>query len=236
MLKVEHLTVHYGHIQALKDVDFEVKKNQIISLIGANGAGKTTTLMAISGMVTKQDGQITFDGEDISRQKAHMITRKGLSHVPEGRHVFPNLTVEENLITGTIGAGKISKTVINERMEEMYGLFPRLKERVTQLAGTLSGGEQQMLAIARGLMNEPKLIMLDEPSLGLAPKVVDEIFELILKIRDMGKTVLLIEQNAAMALSISDYAYVLELGHITLCGTGQELLDNPEVAKAYLGI
>lgn len=236
MLKVEHLTVHYGHIRALEDVSFEVKKNQIISLIGANGAGKTTTLMAISGMVTKQSGQVIFDGTDISRKKAHMITREGLSHVPEGRHVFPNLTVEENLITGTIGAGKLSRAVIRERSEEMYDLFPRLKERITQNAGTLSGGEQQMLAIARGLMNEPKLIMLDEPSLGLAPKVVDEIFELILKIRDMGKTVLLIEQNAALALSISDYAYVLELGHITLQGTGQELLTNPQVITAYLGI
>lgn len=236
MLKVEELTVHYGHIQALEGISFQVKKNQIISLIGANGAGKTTTLMAISGMVTKQRGHILFDGTDISRQKAHLITRSGLSHVPEGRHVFPNLTVEENLITGTIGGEKLTKTVIRQRMEEMYEMFPRLRERTDQLAGTLSGGEQQMLAIARGLMNEPKLIMLDEPSLGLAPKVVDEIFELILKIRDMGKTVLLIEQNAAMALSISDYAYVLELGHITLQGTGQELLNDPKVIKAYLGI
>jgi len=236
LLKVEHLTVHYGHIQALEDVSFEVKKNQIISLIGANGAGKTTTLMAISGMVAKQQGSVTFDGTDISHYKAHMITSGALSHVPEGRHVFPNLTVEENLITGTIAAGKITKSVIHDRMEEMFEMFPRLRERVDQLAGTLSGGEQQMLAIARGLMNDPKLIMLDEPSLGLAPKVVDEIFDLILKIRNMGKTVLLIEQNAAMALSISDYAYVLELGHITLQGTGQELLNDPKVIKAYLGI
>ncbi|MDO4261444.1 MAG: ABC transporter ATP-binding protein [Eubacteriales bacterium] len=236
MLKVEHLTVRYGHIQALEDVSFEVKKNQIISLIGANGAGKTTSLMSISGMVPKIGGSVVFDGTDISRQKAHMITRNGLSHVPEGRRVFPGLTVEENLVTGTIGAGKISKAVMRERMEEMYELFPRMRERASQTAGTLSGGEQQMLAIARGLMNDPKLIMLDEPSLGLAPKVVDEIFELILKIRDMGKTVLLIEQNAALALSISDYAYVLELGHITLHGTGQELLHDPMVMKAYLGI
>ena len=236
MLKVSNLSVNYGYVHALHDVSFEVKDNQIVSLIGANGAGKTTTLMAISGLVDKAQGKVEFDKNDITHAKSHMITRMGLSHVPEGRHVFPRLSVEENLIMGSIADKNITKSETKERIEEMYSLFPRLKERRTQAAGTLSGGEQQMLAIARGMMNAPKLIMLDEPSLGLAPIIVDEIFDLILKIKAMGNTVLLIEQNASLALSIADYAYVLELGRIILEDTGKNLLVNPEVKTAYLGI
>ena len=236
MLKVENLSVNYGHISALRNATFEVPENRIVSLIGANGAGKTTTLMAISGMVGKSGGTVTFKGKDISNYKAHMVTKMGISQVPEGRRVFPKLTVEENLTTGTFGKPGMPKSRVTQLRQEMYEIFPRLKERRDQLAGTLSGGEQQMLAIARGMMSDPELMMLDEPSLGLAPIVIDEIFDLILKIKKMGKTVLLIEQNASIALSISDYAYVLELGQITLSGTGRELLENKDVKKAYLGI
>jgi branched-chain amino acid transport system ATP-binding protein len=236
MLTVSNLSVNYGYVQALHDVSFEVKDNQIVSLIGANGAGKTTALMSISGLVPKAAGQVHFDGHDITHTRAHVITRLGLSHVPEGRHVFPKLSVEENLIMGSMADKKMARSEMKHRMEEMYGLFPRLRERRTQAAGTLSGGEQQMLAIARGMMNDPKVLMLDEPSLGLAPIIVSEIFDLILKIKAMGKTVLLIEQNASLALSIADYAYVLELGRVILQDTGKNLLANPEVKKAYLGI
>lgn len=236
MLKITDLCVDYGHVQALKGISFEVKEGQIVSLIGANGAGKSTTLMAISGMVEKASGTVTFAGMDITDERGHAISRMGISHVPEGRHVFPRLSVEENLIMGSVSDKSAGKAQTAERMETMYQLFPRLRERRSQGAGTLSGGEQQMLAIARGMMCDPKLVMLDEPSLGLAPIIVDEIFSLILKIHDMGKTVLLIEQNASLALSIADYSYVLELGEIVLEDTGQGLLVNPEVKKAYLGI
>lgn len=236
MLKVEGLSVSYGQILALKDASFHVQKNQIVSLIGANGAGKTTTLMAISGMIPKESGTILLDGKDISDCKPHMISRMRLSHVPEGRRVFAKLTVEDNILAGSLSNRDMTKAELAQNLEEMYQLFPRLRERRKQEAGTLSGGEQQMLAIARGLISNPKLVMLDEPSLGLAPIVVDEIFDLILKIRDSGTTVLLIEQNASLALQIADYAYVLELGHLALRGTGKELLSNPDVKKAYLGI
>ena len=236
MLKVDHLSVSYGQIRALNDVSFQVRKNQIVSLIGASGAGKTTTLMAISGMIPKEEGTILLDGKDISREKPHLISRMRLSHVPEGRRVFSKLTVEDNILAGSISNREMTKGELAQNLEEMYQLFPRLRERRKQEAGTLSGGEQQMLAIARGLVSNPEIVMLDEPSLGLAPIVVDEIFELILKIRDSGTTVLLIEQNASLALQIADYAYVLELGNLALQGTGRELLSNPEVKKAYLGI
>lgn len=236
MLKVACLMVDYGYVHALKGVSFEVKDNQIVSLIGANGAGKTTTLMAISGMAEKAGGSVMLDDVDITDMKGHEIARLGISHVPEGRHVFPKLSVEENLVMGSVSDAKVSRAVIQQRMEEMYQLFPRLRERRTQGAGTMSGGEQQMLAIARGLMSDPRVVMLDEPSLGLAPIIVDEIFELILKIRGLGKTVLLIEQNASLALSIADYAYVLELGQVILQDTGKGLLVNPDVKRAYLGI
>lgn len=235
MLKIENLVVNYGYISALRDISFEVKDNEIVCLIGSNGAGKTTSLMSISNLVKKESGKIYFKDKDITNLKPHEIVSMGISHVPEGRHVFPDLSVEENLVMGTISIKKLDKKIIEERKEEMFKLFPRLKERRTQAAGTLSGGEQQMVAIARGLMCDPKLLMLDEPSLGLAPIVVEEIFELILRIKESGKTVLLIEQNASMALSISDRGYVLENGSIVLTGPGKDLLVNDDVKKAYLG-
>ncbi|WP_312644038.1 ABC transporter ATP-binding protein [Hydrogenoanaerobacterium sp.] len=235
MLKIENLSVNYGYITALTNVNLEVNQGEIITLIGGNGAGKTTTLMSISGLVEKARGKITFKGEDITRKAPDKIVKMGLSHVPEGRKIFPALTVYENLIAGTLGNPSLKKDRVAELIEENYLLFPRLKERATQGGGSLSGGEQQMLAIARGLMMEPDIIMLDEPSLGLAPIVVEEIFELILKIREKGKTVLLIEQNASMALSIADRGYVLETGNVILEGKGKSLLENPEVKRAYLG-
>ena len=235
MLKIDHLSVNYGYITALTDISLEVKKGEIITLIGGNGAGKTTTMMSISNLVEKESGKIFFKDQDITNTAPDKIVKMGLAHVPEGRKIFPSLTVYENLQAGTLGNPKLTKGEINDLIVQCYDLFPRLKERSTQGGGSLSGGEQQMLAIARGLMMDPELIMLDEPSLGLAPIVVEEIFELILKIRDMGKTVLLIEQNASMALSIADRGYVLETGSITLSGRGKELLVNPEVMRAYLG-
>ena len=236
MLKVENLSVHYGYINALSDVSIEVNEGEIITLIGGNGAGKTTTLMSVSNLVEKSSGRVLFREEDITNKAPDKIVKLGISHVPEGRKIFPQLTVYENLIAGTFGKPKMGKQKIEALVEENYVLFPRLKERMKQTGGSLSGGEQQMLAIARGLMMDPALIMLDEPSLGLAPIIVEEIFALIAKIRDIGKTVLLIEQNASMALSIADRGYVLEIGHVTLTGTGQELLVNPEVKRAYLGV
>lgn len=235
MLKIDHLSVNYGYITALTDISLEVKKGEIITLIGGNGAGKTTTMMSISNLVEKESGKIFFKDQDITNTAPDKIVKMGLAHVPEGRKIFPSLIVYENLQAGTLGNPKLTKGEINDLIVQCYDLFPRLKERSTQGGGSLSGGEQQMLAIARGLMMDPELIMLDEPSLGLAPIVVEEIFELILKIRDMGKTVLLIEQNASMALSIADRGYVLETGSITLSGKGKELLVNPEVMRAYLG-
>ena len=236
MLKIENLSVDYGNISALRGVSLEVKENQIVSLIGANGAGKTTTLMAVSGLAAKSGGSVSFAGEDITRERASRIVQRGICHVPEGRHIFPRMTVEENLVAGSFGDRAISRVKVREKVEEMYDLFPRLKERKSQLGGTLSGGEQQMLASARGLMFDPRLVMFDEPSMGLAPIVVEEIFGLILKIKEMGKTILLIEQNASMALQIADWGYVLETGEITLQGAGRDLLADENVKKAYLGI
>lgn len=235
MLDVKNLKVNYGYISALRGIDFEVNEGEIITLIGGNGAGKTTTLMSISNLVPKTEGEIIFEGKDISNMVAHKIVQEGISHVPEGRKIFPALSVRENLITGTFGNNKMKKERINENLERMYELFPRLKERINQGGGTLSGGEQQMLAIGRGLMMDPDLIMLDEPSLGLAPIIVEEIFELILRIKKSGKTVLLIEQNAAMALQIADRGYVLERGNIVMTGTGKELINDERVRKSYLG-
>ena len=236
MLKIENLSVDYGNISALRGVSLEVKENQIVSLIGANGAGKTTTLMAVSGLAAKSGGSVSFAEEDITRERASRIVQRGICHVPEGRHIFPRMTVEENLVAGSFGDRTISRVKVREKVEEMYDLFPRLKERKSQLGGTLSGGEQQMLAIARGLMFDPRLVMFDEPSMGLAPIVVEEIVGLILKIKEMGKTILLIEQNASMALQIADWGYVLETGEITLQGAGRDLLADENVKKAYLGI
>lgn len=236
MLKVNKLMVNYNTTQAVRGISFEVNEHEVVSLIGANGAGKTSALLAISGIVEKDGGEVVFKGKDITGTQPHKIVAMGLCHVPEGRNIFPQLTVEENLIMGKTAAGKLTKAEVKRRIEAQFELFPRLKERRRQAGGQLSGGEQQMLAIGRGLMGEPDLIMMDEPTLGLAPMVVDEIFDLILKIRDTGKTVLLIEQNANMSLSVCDRAYVLERGSIILTGSGEELLDDPMVQKAYLGI
>ncbi|MCR4706660.1 MAG: ABC transporter ATP-binding protein [Clostridiales bacterium] len=236
LLDIQHLTVYYGYVQALEDISIHVDEGEIVTLIGANGAGKTTTLMSVSGLTEKAEGHIFIDGQDVTRAAPDRVVRLGVSHVPEGRKIFPQLTVYENLIAGTFGKKGITKGEIANLIERNYDLFPRLKERAGQAGGSLSGGEQQMLAIARGLMMDPRLIMLDEPSLGLAPIVVEEIFELIETIRKQGKTVLLIEQNASAALAVADRGYVLETGRVTLTGTGKELLANPEVRKAYLGM
>ena len=236
MLKVKNLKVNYGHISALNGISIEVPDNSIVSLIGANGAGKTTTLMAISGLVDAAEGQILLDNMDITDCRPNSIVQMGVCHVPEGRHVFPELSVYENLVAGAIPCKKLPRAELQNRIEQQFELFPRLKERSSQMAGTMSGGEQQMLAISRGLMSNPKLLMLDEPSLGLAPIIVEEIFNMIEKVRKAGTTVLLIEQNASIALQISDYAYAIELGRISLSGTGQELLNSEDVKRVYLGM
>ena len=236
MLKGKNLKVTYGHISALNGISFEVPDNSIVSLIGANGAGKTTTLMAISGLVDAAEGQILLDDMDITDCRPNSIVQMGVCHVPEGRHVFPELSVYENLVAGAIPCKKLPRAELQNRIEQQFELFPRLKERSSQMAGTMSGGEQQMLAISRGLMSNPKLLMLDEPSLGLAPIIVEEIFNMIEKVRKAGTTVLLIEQNASIALQISDYAYAIELGRISLSGTGQELLNSEDVKRVYLGM
>ena len=236
MLKVKNLKVNYGHISALNGISFEVPDNSIVSLIGANGAGKTTTLMAISGLVDAAEGQILLDDMDITDCRPNSIVQMGVCHVPEGRHVFPELSVNDNLVAGAIPCKKLPRAELQNRIEQQFELFPRLKERSSQMAGTMSGGEQQMLAISRGLMSNPKLLMLDEPSLGLAPIIVEEIFNMIEKVRKAGTTVLLIEQNASIALQISDYAYAIELGRISLSGTGQELLNSEDVKRVYLGM
>jgi len=236
MLDIENLSVNYGYVSALRGITLHVGQGEIITLIGGNGAGKTTTLMSISNLIEKAEGRITFKGKDITGMAPHRIVKMGICHVPEGRRIFPSLSVKENLLAGTVGNPALKKTDQDRLFEEVYALFPRLRERMQQNGGSLSGGEQQMLAIARGLMMDPDLIMLDEPSLGLAPIIVEEIFELILKIKQKGKTILLIEQNAGMALQVADRGYVLVTGQITLSGTGKELLVNPEVRRAYLGM
>lgn len=236
MLKIENLSVRYGHVEALRDISLEVQEHEIVTLIGSNGAGKTTTLMAISSLAAKDEGRIEFAGTDITNLSPEKVVHLGIAHVPEGRRIFPSLTVYENLMMGTLGNKKLTKARIAELVDAQFALFPRLSERRSQAGGSLSGGEQQMLAVARGLMMDPEMIMLDEPSLGLAPIIVEEIFELILKIRDMGKTVLLIEQNASMALSIADRGYVIANGAVLLSGTGEDLLNNEDVKKAYLGV
>ncbi|MGB4656797.1 MAG: ABC transporter ATP-binding protein [Bacillota bacterium] len=232
MLSLSDLHVHYGGIHALKGISLEVPANQIITLIGANGAGKSTTLRAICGLVRASSGTITFQGKDITRASTTQIVQMGITMVPEGRRVFPDLTVLENLC---LGAYTRSDPGVKKDLDWVFSLFPRLKERKAQLAGTLSGGEQQMLAVGRALMASPTLLMMDEPSLGLAPMLVQEIFNIIKAIHGEGKTVLLIEQNARAALQLADYGYVLETGRIVLSGTGKELLARDEVRKAYLG-
>ena len=233
MLKIENLHVSYGGIRALRGVSLEVPDGKIVTLIGANGAGKSTTLRTISGLIKADSGSITYDGQELLGQPIYKILEKGIAMVPEGRRVFTNLTVRENLKVGAYL--RKDKAEIEKDLDWVYSLFPRLKERDWQLAGTLSGGEQQLLAVGRALMSKPKLIMMDEPSLGLAPLVVKGIFEIIQEINRQGVTVLLIEQNANMALKTADIGYVLETGEITLSGSGRELLANEAVKKAYLG-
>lgn len=231
MLKVSNLVVNYGHVEALRDVSIEVHKGQIVSIIGANGAGKSTMLNTISGLVKPVSGKVIFEGIELP-QKAYKVVSHGVVQVPEGRKTFSGLTVQDNLL---VGGYLFSKKQREEQMKRQFEQFPILKERKDQFAGTLSGGEQQMLAVARGLMSNPKILLLDEPSMGLAPLIVNQIYDLIRQIRDSGITVLLVEQNAHKALGVCDYAYVLENGKITLQGTGEELLQSDEVRKAYLG-
>jgi len=231
MLKVEDLQVYYGAIHAIKGVSFEVNEGEIVALIGANGAGKSTILKTVSGLMHPRSGKITFMDQDITHTDAYKLLRHGLAHVPEGRRIFLQMTVQENLEMGAF----IHKNLNQDDLDMVFELFPRMKERRRQIAGTLSGGEQQMLAMGRALMSSPKLLMLDEPSMGLAPILVDQIFDIVKSLHKAGKTVLLVEQNASKALDLADRAYVLETGKITLSGTGKELKRSDDVRKAYLG-
>lgn len=235
MLQVESLSVSYGAISALKGISFTVPDRSIVTLIGANGAGKTTTLRTISGLVPALSGRIVFNGEDILNRPPHLVVARGISQSPEGRMIFPGLSVQENLMLGAYL--RKDRAEIDRDLEYCYTIFPRLKERMKQAGGTLSGGEQQMLAIARALMSRPKVLLLDEPSLGIAPILVKLIFEKVVEInRDLGTTILLVEQNANMALQTASYAYVLETGEITIEGPASDLASNEEVQKAYLGM
>jgi branched-chain amino acid transport system ATP-binding protein len=234
MLSVKNLKVTYGNIAAISDVSFEVPEGKIVCLIGANGAGKTTTLRAVSGLVAPSGGMVTFKGMDITNTPAHKLVSMGISHVPEGRRIFPVLTVKENL---ELAAWTLKdKGEVARRMEEVYEMFPRIKDRIGQLGGTLSGGEQQMLAVARAMVTGGDILLLDEPSMGLAPVLVDEIFDKIVAINKKGTTVLLVEQNAFEALEISDFAYVLEVGYSTISGPSKEIAADPRVREAYLGV
>lgn len=233
MIKIDNLVVSYGGIEALKGISLDVPSGKIVTLVGANGAGKSTTLKSIVGLVKLKSGSIDYEGTDLTKLNTEIMVKKGIALVPEGRKVFADLTVLENLKIGAYT--RKDRTGIEEDLEKVYLLFPRLKERTWQAAGTLSGGEQQMLAIGRALMSRPKLIMMDEPSLGLAPIIVKELFGIIKRINEEGMTVLLIEQNANAALKIADIGYIMETGMITLKGTGKELLNNEEIKKAYLG-
>ncbi|WP_367186339.1 ABC transporter ATP-binding protein [Oscillibacter sp.] len=232
MLKVDDINVYYGSIHAIKGVSFEVNKGEIVTLIGANGAGKSTTLNTISGLLHSKTGSVSFMGEDLAKVPSHKIVSKGLALVPEGRRIFLQMTVQENLEMGAYTCG--TKTV-DEDLGKVYAQFPRLKERYRQVAGTLSGGEQQMLAMGRALMSHPTLLMLDEPSMGLAPILVEQIFDIIQRLHQSGTTILLVEQNAQAALSVADRGYVLETGKVLTSGTGSELLASPVIKKAYLG-
>ena len=233
MLEIKDLEVYYGAIKALKGISFNVEEGEIIALIGANGAGKTTTLHTISGLLPAKHGSVKFNDKELTKIPAHKIVSMGIAQVPEGRRVFAQLSVYENLVLGAYT--RKDKNEINETLEKVYDRFPRLKERTTQLAGTLSGGEQQMLAMGRALMSKPSIILMDEPSMGLSPLYVNEIFDIIQEINKSGTTVLLVEQNAKKALSIANRAYVLETGTISLSGDAHELMDNEQVKKAYLG-
>ena len=233
MLEVKNLEVYYGVICALKGISFEVNEGEIVSLIGANGAGKTTMMQSVVGIIPKKNGSVIFDGQDITKTPCHKIVQLGMTQVPEGRRIFQELTVYENLMMGAYTIR--DQQAFKADLESTFERFPRLAERRNQIAGTLSGGEQQMLAMSRALMSHPKLLMLDEPSMGLAPILVDQIFDIIKELHAAGTTILLVEQNASKALQIADRAYVLETGSITLSGTGAELAQSDEVRKAYLG-
>ena len=233
MLEIKDLNVYYGVIQALKGISFEVNEGEVIALIGANGAGKTTTLHTLTGLISAKSGSIVLDGKDITKTPAHKIVKMGIAHVPEGRRIFQNLTVLDNIRLGAFT--RKDKDGIAADVEKVYKLFPRLEERTTQIAGTLSGGEQQMLAMGRALMSKPRIVVMDEPSMGLSPILVSEIFDIIENIREQGTTVLLVEQNAKKALSIADRAYVLETGKIVLSGKASDLINDESVKKAYLG-
>lgn len=233
MLEVKDLQVYYGMIQAIKGISFEVNQGEVIALIGANGAGKTTTLHTVTGLISPKSGQVLFEGKDITKTPAHKIVSMGMAHVPEGRRVFAELSVYENLRMGAYT--RKDKAEIEETLKNVYKRFPRLKERKNQLAGTLSGGEQQMLAMGRALMSKPRIILMDEPSMGLSPIMVNEIFDIIRAVSESGTTVLLVEQNAKKALSIADRAYVLETGKIVLSGDAKDLLEDDSIKKAYLG-
>ena len=231
MLKIDDIHVYYGAIHAIKGVSFEVKEGEIVALIGANGAGKSTILKTVSGLMHPRSGSISFCGQDIAHTDAYKLLRTGLAHVPEGRRIFLQMSVQENLEMGAY----INKEVSQADLDMVFNYFPRLKERRKQIAGTLSGGEQQMLAMSRALMSHPKMMMLDEPSMGLAPILIDQIFDIVKQLHADGTTILLVEQNASKALEIADRAYVLETGKVTLAGTGKELAQSDEVKKAYLG-
>ena len=233
ILEVKDLEVYYGVIRALKSISFRVEEGETVALIGANGAGKTTTLHTISGLIPMRKGQMFFDGKDLSRIKPHALAAMGMAHVPEGRRVFADMTVLQNLKLGAFSRKQKAET--EETLRMVYARFPRLEERNNQIAGTLSGGEQQMLAIGRALMSRPKLVLMDEPSMGLSPIFVNEIFDIIAGMKADGVTVLLVEQNAKKALSVADRAYVLETGEIVLSGDAKELMDNERIRKAYLG-
>lgn len=234
LLELKNVNVFYGRIQAIRDMSFSVEEGEIVSLIGANGAGKTTTMKTISGLLNPGSGSITFQGEEITKVKAHTRVIRGISQAPEGRGIFPGMTVMENLDMGAFG--RSDKSGLAADLERVFDLFPRLKERQKQFGGTMSGGEQQMLAIGRALMSSPKLLLLDEPSMGLAPQFIRQIFNIITEINKQGTTILLVEQNANQALARAHRAFVLETGEITQSGTGKELLANPAIKEAYLGV
>ena len=233
MLEVKDLAVYYGVIQAIKGISFEVNQGEIVTLIGANGAGKTTTMQSIMGLIPIREGTVTYEGKNITKMPSHKIVEMGMTQCPEGRRIFQELLVYDNLLMGAFALK--DKKGIKDDIEKIYTRFPRLEERKNQIAGTLSGGEQQMLAMGRALMSHPKLLMMDEPSMGLSPLLVDQVFEIIKDINNDGTTILLVEQNAGKSLAISDRAYVLETGKIVLTGTGKELMESEDVKKAYLG-
>ena len=234
LLELKDVSVHYGRIQALRNISFTVEEGEVVALIGANGAGKTTTMRTISGLLNCSEGKVMFAGQDITKMRAHIRVVRGISQAPEGRGIFPGMTVMENLDMGTFG--RKDRSGVSKDLDRVFDLFPRLKEREKQFGGTMSGGEQQMLAIGRALMSNPKLLLLDEPSMGLAPQFIRQIFKIIKEINNQGTTVLMVEQNANQALAGAHRAFVLETGEITRSGTGKELLEDPSVKEAYLGV